>query len=81
MIVGAWLGAAGLSLIDRQARPSAYVLVWMVLLLDACLVLLSAALDIANTARLGREDRRRRLIEDALAGGARRASGRRQTAW
>ncbi len=63
-------GLAGLSLVDRDAAPSAYVAVWLSVLAAAVGVMLAAAVDLANTARLCRQAERRRIVDAALEASA-----------
>ena len=53
---------AALSFADA---PNPYVVTWVLVMLCVGLVLITAALDLANTARLSRETRRQRFLEAA----------------
>ena len=66
---------SALSFIDPARSPRAYVMAWLGVMVGVAMVLLAAGIDLLNTWRLERRQRRWHLSEDAaaMAGAARRA--------
>ncbi len=67
MLLALPLLAAGTSLVSADRQPRLFALTWLVVILLLVLAVMLALLDVLNTVRLARVDRRRNLIEFAKA--------------
>lgn len=67
MLIALPLLAAGMSLVSADRQPRLFALTWLVVVLLLVLAVALALLDVLNTVRLARLERRRNIIEFAKA--------------
>ena len=63
MLVGLPILVRALSFVDYKTQQRQYVVCWLLVLLGLCLVLLAAAIDVFDTLRLSRLERRRNSLD------------------
>ena len=66
MLVSQPILVQALSFANSDTNPTAYVIAWLLVIFLVGLVLVTAGLDVLNTMRLQREQRRDRVIQAAV---------------
>jgi uncharacterized membrane protein len=63
MLVGLPILVRALSFVDSKTQQVQYVVCWLLVLLGLALILLAAAIDVFDTLRLSRQERRRNFLD------------------
>ena len=78
MLVGLPILVWALSFVDYTTQQGQYVISWLLVLFCIGLVLLAAAIDVFDTLRLSRQERRRTFLDAAAAAARARGGGSRK---
>jgi hypothetical protein len=67
-----------LSFVDHQTQQGQYVVCWLLVLFCLALILLSAAIDVLDTLRISRQERRRNFLDAHAAAALAREAGKKE---
>jgi hypothetical protein len=78
MLVGLPILVRALSFVDHQTQQGQYVVCWLLVLFCLALILLSAAIDVFDTLRISRQERRRNFLDAHAAAALAREAGKKE---
>ena len=67
MLVGLPILVRAISFVDYKTQQVQYVVCWLLVLLGLAIILLAAAIDVFDTLRLSRQERRRNFLDARAA--------------
>jgi len=78
MLLGLPILVRALSFVDFKTQQGQYVVCWLLVLLGLALILLAVAIDVFDTLRLSRKERRRNFLDAHAAAALARAASRKE---